>query len=102
MAHEGMTLRQRIRELLTSGEATARDISSAVGITEKEVAAHLAHIGKSASVNGERLVVRPFACMQCGFVFSERKRFTKPGRCPECRGTRIEPPTFAIVRQGAG
>jgi predicted Zn-ribbon and HTH transcriptional regulator len=45
---------------------------------------------------GGRLQVLPAECLACGFIFRDRKRFTRPGTCPQCRATRIDPPAFRI------
>jgi transcriptional regulator len=75
---------------------TAKELSARVGISEKDVAGHLEHLEKSLRAGGARLVVIPSECLACGFVFRERKRLTRPGSCPQCRSTRIDPPSFLI------
>jgi len=84
-------------ELLRGNEMAARDISRAVGIREKEVCDHLPHIKKTLAGQGEKLVMTPPECLACGFPFSGRSRFTRPGRCPRCRGTRVAAPTYRIA-----
>jgi predicted Zn-ribbon and HTH transcriptional regulator len=92
------TVREAIRKALLSGAATARDLSAEVGVREKDVAEHLAHLAASLPHRGERLVVEPASCIACGFAFSERARLTRPGSCPRCRSTRIDPPAFRVER----
>ena len=92
------TVREAIREELLRGAATARELSERVSIREKDVAEHLEHLEKSVRARGERLVVEPASCISCGFVFARRSRMTRPGSCPECGSTRIDPPTFRIER----
>ncbi|HLL00613.1 MAG TPA: transcriptional regulator [Myxococcaceae bacterium] len=75
---------------------TARELSGAVGIPEKDVAEHLLHLDKSLKALGGRLEVLPAECLACGFVFRDRKRFTRPGACPQCRATRIDAPAFRL------
>ncbi|MFL5354782.1 transcriptional regulator [Archangium sp.] len=75
---------------------TARELSGLVGISEKDVAGHLEHLEKSLRAGGAALEVIPAECLACGFVFRDRRRLTRPGSCPECRSTRIEPPAFRI------
>jgi predicted Zn-ribbon and HTH transcriptional regulator len=91
------TLRQKIFLLLTEKEMTAREISQAIGIREKEVYEHLPHIGLSAIAQKRKLVVLPFGCMSCGYVFEQRKRFTRPSRCPRCKKTHLETPAYRLV-----
>jgi predicted Zn-ribbon and HTH transcriptional regulator len=95
-ASRGETLRETLRRALRQGPATARDLSALAGIREKDVAEHLAHLTRSLAHRGERLVVEPAACLACGYRFSDRTRLTRPGACPSCRSTRIDPPSFRI------
>jgi predicted Zn-ribbon and HTH transcriptional regulator len=90
------TVREAIREELLHGAATARELSARVSIREKDVAEHLEHLDKSLRGRGERLVVEPASCIACGFAFARRSRLTRPGSCPECGSTRIDPPAFRI------
>jgi len=91
------TIRQQIIELLTEGEMDARQLSGEVGIKEKEVYEHLAHIARSLAARGNKLTVRPSECLACGYVFKDRRRFTRPGRCPRCRESHIINPSFKIM-----
>jgi predicted Zn-ribbon and HTH transcriptional regulator len=95
------TVREAIRAELLQGAATAREISERVSIPEKDVAGHLEHLEKSLRARGERLVVQPASCIACGYAFVRRARLSRPGSCPECRATRIDPPAFRIEAAGA-
>lgn len=90
------TVRQRIIELLIDGEKDARQLSRAVSIREKEVYDHLAHIARSLGAKGEKLEIRPARCLSCGYVFKDRQRFTRPGRCPHCKQSHLQAPSFYI------
>ncbi len=68
-----------------------------LSIQEKEVYNHLPHIARSVVSQGNRLIVIPSQCLVCDYVFDERKRFTRPGRCPHCKGERIEHPRYQVV-----
>ncbi len=94
------TVRETIKKALREGPATAHDLSGMARIREKDVAEHLEHLDRSLVHSGERLVVEPATCLSCGFVFRERRRLTRPGSCPQCRGTRIDPPAFRIEAFG--
>ncbi|OGP51387.1 MAG: hypothetical protein A2Y79_04260 [Deltaproteobacteria bacterium RBG_13_43_22] len=87
------TLRQSIIFVLKEQEVTAKEISQAVGIREKEVYEHLTHIARSL---GGKFILVPSACKECGFVFKKRNRLTPPGRCFLCRNEGISPPRFFI------
>ena len=93
-----MTLRQLIMAEIEKGPMTARDLSKAIRISEKEVIAHMDHVVKSLKPP-KRLIIEPSVCHKCGYVFSNRRRFTSPGRCPECRHEGIQPPAFKITSE---
>ena len=90
------TVRRKILALLSDRPLTARQISAHVGISEKEVIAHLPHVQKTAGTLKGHLAVTPAKCRQCGFVFRKRERTKKPGRCPICRGESISEPLFSF------
>jgi predicted Zn-ribbon and HTH transcriptional regulator len=94
------TLRQRMADLLRQQEADARELSQSLGIAEKDVYAHLEHIRRSVAAAGGELSVTPSECLACGYVFADRGRLTRPGRCPRCRATRLSRPSFRIRRLG--
>jgi len=91
------TRRQALAEALRAGPATARDLSKAVGIPEREVPDHLVHLAKSLRAHGERLVTRPARCLDCGFVHARRERPARPSHCAGCRSTRLTLPEFSIA-----
>ncbi len=87
------TIRQEIIEVLKQQTFSAKGISASVGITEKAVYGHLEHIRKSVKLN-----VFPAECKICGFVFKDRKKLHKPGKCPKCRNSSIEDPYFSVKK----
>ena len=98
-AERGETLRQAIRSFLEGPPATVRELSRGVGASEKDVLAHMEHLGRSLPRQGSGLVVTPAECEECGFVFRKRGRLRKPGRCPLCRSTRIADPLYGLRRK---
>jgi len=90
------TIRQEIIDLLASEELTLRDLSQAVSLPEKEIVSHLDHIKRTLQSQGGKLLATPFECLTCGFVFAKRARFTKPGRCPNCKNSHILVARFYI------
>lgn len=91
------TVRQEMISVLEAfGPLTARELSSEVSVREREVHEHLEHIRISLEKTEKRLEVTPPECRKCGFVFKDRKRLTKPGKCPSCRSTSIEEPEFKV------
>ena len=93
------TVRRKILSHLRGGPLTARQISSQIGIPEKEVYAHLPHVKKTVGNLGESLAITPAECNGCGFLFRKRERPTRPGRCPVCRSESISEPQFAVRRK---
>ncbi len=91
----GATVRESLREALLEEPCTARDLSRAVGIPEREVPEHLEHLMRSLPHRGEALEVEPCRCLDCGFV-PRRHPLKRPGHCPECRGRRLSLPRFRI------
>ncbi len=92
----GETIRQQMIELLAGGEYTDRDLSQFLGISEKDVVYHLEHIARSVQGHKRKLKVIPARCMECGFTFEDRRRFSKPGRCPRCKGEHLQDPRYHI------
>jgi predicted Zn-ribbon and HTH transcriptional regulator len=92
----GITIRQEIIELLSAGMMDARQLSREVSIREKEVYDHLTHIARSLAVKGYKLGIQPAQCLSCGYVFKDRQRLTRPGRCPRCKNTHLQSPAYYI------
>jgi hypothetical protein len=90
------TVRKQMMMLLGDKEVNAREISSAVGVGEKEVYTHLSHIARSVKHQRKKLTIKPAECLGCGYVFEKRKRFTRPSRCPICKSEHIRSPMYRI------
>lgn len=93
-------MRQALRRCLEDGPQTARELSSLLSITERDVVSHLEHLRRSLQQQGARLKVEPAECQACEFRFERRKRLGRPGACPRCRSTWIAPPAFWIETDG--
>jgi predicted Zn-ribbon and HTH transcriptional regulator len=91
------TIRHQIFDLLISEDLTVRDISQAVRIPEKEVLEHLVHIDRTAQRLGKKLVITPYRCLVCGFVFEKRTRLSKPGRCPVCKKSHLQQASYRVT-----
>jgi hypothetical protein len=91
------TIRQQMIALLIEGEMSARELSQAMSIREKEVYDHLPHIARSLAVQNKKLIIQPAQCLSCGYIFEDRKRFTRPGRCPRCKKSHLDVPMYRIL-----
>ena len=90
------TIRQKMIELLSNADLDARELSQELGVREKEVYDHLAHVARSVKAEDKKLIVHPSRCLQCGFVFEDRKRLTRPSRCPKCKQSYLQSPLYSI------
>ena len=91
-----LTIRQQIIEILSNQEMGGRELSQAVGIPEKEVYEHLSHIARSVNARRKKLIIIPSRCLECGYIFEDRKRFSPPSRCPRCKNEHIQDPTYRV------
>ncbi len=98
---EEKTVRQRIIEALRGGFLSAKDISKAVGIREKDVREHLTHVARSVR-RDERLAFEPSMCLSCGFSFRKRQRPCTPSRCHVCKSEEITETLYGIIPRVAG
>lgn len=94
---ETQTLRRKIIALLTDREMDARGLSEVLRIKEKEVYEHLIHVERSVQAAGGQFILTPSECLLCGYVFEDRRRLTRPGRCPRCRRSKLQNPSFRIA-----
>ena len=92
-----LTIRQLIMQSITGTLYSSRQLAELVGVPERQVEEHLTHITKSvARDRTRRFVLEPSRCRDCGFVFRDRTRLTRPSRCPRCRSEAILPPRYGI------
>lgn len=90
------TIPSLIREALSAGSKTARDLSRELGVSEREVLRHVEHLERTLKAEGAKLSIEPPACLSCGFEFRKRERLNRPSRCPVCRGERLSPARFGV------
>jgi transcriptional regulator len=97
------TLRQRLIELLTDTRMATDQLARMLGIPERQVEEHLAHVVKTVSRDrSRRFILEPSSCLECGFMFRDRTRLTRPSRCPQCRSEGISAPRYGIDSLGSG
>ena len=88
-----IAIRQEILRILEDDKLTVGNLSMMIGKAEKELYDHLEHLLGSKS-----LVIIPAECLKCGYVFANRKKVKKPGKCPDCKGTYIKKPMFTAAK----
>ncbi len=88
------TKRQLLVDLLEQGEWNSIELSKELSIQEREVFTHLEHVRKS--LRGRRLIVDPYQCLTCEYLFKKRDRLDRPGRCPQCKGSYIRMALFSL------
>ena len=89
-----VTLRRQLRDVLAVPR-TASSLARELGLKRGDVEEDLRHAIRSARAAGERVTIAPARCKSCGFLFDQEK-LSKPGKCPQCRGTRIYEPLISI------
>lgn len=91
-----MAFRKQLLEMLEAPR-TVSSLAWELGLKRGDIEDDLRHLIRSARAAGHRIVVEPARCKACGFTFGE-ERFTKPGKCPECRSTWLYEPVVRIDR----
>jgi transcriptional regulator len=95
------TPRQRIIELITGTRLSSYQLAHMLGISERQVEEHLAHVVKTILRDKTRqFILDPARCLACDFVFGDRSRLTSPSRCPHCRNEAIAAPRYGIDLAG--
>jgi transcriptional regulator len=83
-----MTFRKDLLQLLSAQPRSVSSIALEMGLKRGDVEDDLRHMLRSARAAGHTVVIEPARCKNCGFTFGEEK-LAKPGKCPECKGSRI-------------
>jgi len=76
---------------LSNQELTIGALSKVVKQSEKALYDHLEALHKHGN-----LIIVAAECRKCGYVFQERNRVRKPGKCPKCKSTWIDEPLFTM------
>ena len=91
------TPRQCLMNLLAGSSRSSYELAALLGIPERDIEHHLVHIVRSlARDRTRRFLLEPSVCHDCRYVFRERRRLTRPSRCPRCRSEAISAPRFMI------
>jgi len=87
--------RPELAKLLRERAYTLSELSRLLGVPERDIEDDLEHLARSLRRGDERLVVTPARCRKCGFA-ARRSGMHRPGRCPQCRSTWMEPPVMHL------
>ncbi|NIR29646.1 MAG: transcriptional regulator [Gammaproteobacteria bacterium] len=90
--------RKDLIDFLRARPYTLAELADALESNPKDLASDLRHLFRSLRHQPYRPVVEPARCRHCGFDFRGDK-LLKPGKCPQCRSTWIEPPRVRIEEQ---
>jgi transcriptional regulator len=90
--------RRDLIPMLLDGPMSLSEIARAVHEKPKDVIDALTHLAKSSKHSDFELVVEPAECRKCGFEFGTDK-FSRPGKCPECRSTWIYEPLISARKR---
>lgn len=97
MSQPELTPRRHLMQLLTGQLYSSRQLAGLLALSERQVEDHLLHVMRSlAGDRTRKFILEPSLCRECGFVFRERTRLTRPSRCPRCRSEAITPPRYGI------
>jgi predicted Zn-ribbon and HTH transcriptional regulator len=83
-----MTFRRDLVKALSAQPRSVSSLARELRLDRRDVEDDLRHAIRSAAAAGHRVIVEPARCKECGFVFSP-DRLAKPGKCPQCRGSRL-------------
>ena len=83
-----MAFRRQIIELLSHEPRSASSLAREMGLRRADIEEELWHALRSAAAAGHHIEIIPARCKDCGFTFAN-DRLAKPGRCPDCKGSRL-------------
>jgi len=89
------TERQQLAAALREAPMTLREVAARFRWRLKEAAREVEHAARSSKPARLRVEL-PSSCMDCGYVFRDRRRLTTPSRCPKCRSEATTEPVFKI------
>ena len=90
-----MAFRRQLLDLLSNEFRSVSSLARELGLRRGDVEDDLRHALRSARAAGHDIEIVPARCKSCDFVFSEEK-LAKPGRCPNCRASRLYEPMIRI------
>ena len=89
------TTRERVADLLRERDATPSEVADELETHVDSVYANLKHVSRSVESGGERMLVAPPECADCGFSGFDDP-LGRPSNCPSCESERIEEPVLRV------
>ena len=86
--------RRQLLDALGPIPRSLSDLAAQFGVARRDIEDALPHVVRTARAAGIALVVVPARCRRCDFTF-DQSRLSKPGRCPQCRGSSLYEPLIA-------
>ena len=91
MDDSNKTIRQQLSECLMAHEYTLSELSKMFNLSMNDTRFHLEKIAYQNPIT-----IGDVRCKHCSFLFKGRKKFTRPGKCPECRSRHQDEPGLSI------
>jgi predicted Zn-ribbon and HTH transcriptional regulator len=88
--------RKDLIALLSLEPRSVSSIARQLGVARGDVEEDMRHALRTAQAAGHQVAIVPARCRACGFTFGDDK-LSKPGKCPQCRGTRILEAQIALT-----
>ncbi len=93
-----MAFRKHLLDLVSSGPRSVSSLARELHADRHDMEEDLRHMITSARAAGHTVIIEPARCKTCGFVFDQR-RLSKPGKCPQCAGSRIFESLIKVERR---
>lgn len=90
------TRRQEMRTLLFERAWTLDELAARYLLPKRVIVNDLEHIARSVAPR-QRIEIQAPVCGTCGFRFKDRKRFSDPSRCPQCKNEHLRAQRLRIV-----
>jgi predicted Zn-ribbon and HTH transcriptional regulator len=88
--------RKELIPLLLDHPWSIADLARLLEVEQREVQDDLEHLLRSLKGGPYRIIIEPAQCRHCRFTF-HREKLGKPGKCPRCKETWIQPPRVGLM-----
>lgn len=85
-----MTFRKDLMKILSEQPRSVSSIARELGLKRGDVEDDLRHMIRSARAAGHDVHIEPARCRAC------EDKLSKPGKCPQCRGTWLYEPQISV------